>query len=277
MRKLKKLFAVAATAAMTLAMSVSAFADQTITFHFQNAKNWNPVGAWIYQGVGFDVNVTNAFVTNTKADGSVKQLWPGAKCTDEGNGWVSVSATFSDTVATDGAVVIFNNFVADSKTNDTTEEDDIEAIKNSGIATDATATKEQTPNITLNKKNAFKDGAVPAEVWVTYDGKTATVLAAAPDSYAPASTNPGPTTTGNTETPTPAGSNTAASTPAASTPAASTPAASTPAASTPTSAGTGTASNTTAPKTGDTVAVSVIALAAVAAVAVVATKKKANA
>ena len=262
MRKLKKLFAVAATAAMTLAMSVSAFADQTITFHFQNAKNWNPVGAWIYQGVGFDVNVTNAFVTNTKADGSVKQLWPGAKCTDEGNGWVSVSATFSDTVATDGAVVIFNNFVADSETNDTTEADDIEAIKNSGIATTATATKDQTSNITLNKKNVFKGGAVPAEVWVTYDGKTATVLAAAPDSYATASTNPGPTTTGNTETPTTAGSNTAASTPAAST---------------PTSAGTGTASNTTAPKTGDTVAVSVIALAAVAAVAVVATKKKANA
>ena len=58
MRSFKKVAAVALSAVMTLAMGVSAFADQTITFHFQNSSNWNPCGAWIYQGIAFTTNVT---------------------------------------------------------------------------------------------------------------------------------------------------------------------------------------------------------------------------
>ena len=241
MRKLKKVIAAVAAATMTMAMSISAFADQTITFHFQNANNWETVGAWIYEGVSWDTCVTDSFVKCNKADGTVKNLWPGAKCESEGNGWVKASATFSD--AATGASMIFNNFVGDVETNATTQEDDVEAIKASGIATTATATKEQTTDIILNKRNAFANG-IPSEVWISYDGKKTTISTTAPDGYA----------AGGTETPTQA------------------------AGTTPTqAAGTGTASNTNAPTTGDTVAVSAILLAVTAVVAVVATKKKVNA
>ena len=157
--------------------------DKTITFHFENAKNWETVGGWIFQGVAFDRNVTDAYVKVTKSDGTIKNLWPGAKCIDEGNGWVTVDATFSKTVAKDGAVLIFNNFVGDSVANFLEDPEDIEAIKASGIATKDTVDNEQTQNITLNKRNVFKDGAIPSEVWISYDGRSVTVSATCPDNY----------------------------------------------------------------------------------------------
>ena len=266
MRKLKKVIAAVAAATMTMAMSISAFADQTITFHFQNANNWETVGAWIYEGVSWDTCVTDSFVKCNKADGTVKNLWPGAKCESEGNGWVKASATFSD--AATGASMIFNNFVGDVETNATTQEDDVEAIKASGIATTATATKEQTTDIILNKRNAFANG-IPSEVWISYDGKKTTISTTAPDGYAAGGTET-PTQAAGTETPTQA----AGTTPTQAAGTTPTQAAGT----TPTqAAGTGTASNTNAPTTGDTVAVSAILLAVTAVVAVVATKKKVNA
>ena len=157
MRSFKKVAAVALSAVMTLAMGVSAFADQTITFHFQNSSNWNPCGAWIYQGIAFTTNVTpidkSPVVTDeVLEDGTPnkKIVWPGAKMdADSKQGWVSVSATFTDSYTTDGIVAIFNNFVADSETNDTTTEADLASIAASGLPTTATATKEQTTKISI--------------------------------------------------------------------------------------------------------------------------------
>ena len=108
MRSFKKVAAVALSAVMTLAMGVSAFADQTITFHFQNSSNWNPCGAWIYQGIAFTTNVTpidkSPVVTDeVLEDGTPnkKIVWPGAKMdADSKQGWVSVSATFTDSYTT---------------------------------------------------------------------------------------------------------------------------------------------------------------------------------
>ena len=59
MRSLKKAAAVLLTAAMTMTASVMAFADQKVTFHFQNAKNWEEVGGYIFQGIGWTTNVTD--------------------------------------------------------------------------------------------------------------------------------------------------------------------------------------------------------------------------
>ena len=182
MKRFKKVCAVALSAAMTFAMTVSSFADQTVTFHFENAKNWETVGAWIYEGVAWETCVTDSYVKCTKADGSVKNLWPGAKCEDEGNGWVKVFASFTDSAT--GAAMIFNNFVGDAEINATTEEDDVEAIKASGIKTTETAVKEQTSDIILTKRNAFKNG-IPSEVWISYeaDHNKTTVSLRAPNDY----------------------------------------------------------------------------------------------
>ena len=54
MKRLKKVCAAALSTAMTFAMTISAFADQTVIFHFENAKNWEEVGAWIYEGVSWE-------------------------------------------------------------------------------------------------------------------------------------------------------------------------------------------------------------------------------
>ena len=259
MRNLKKFFAVGTAAAMTMAMSVTAFADKTVTIHFENNGKWNPVGAWVYEGIAFDTNVTPAAdsITTPKADGSTKVLWPGAKMVDEGNGWVKTTVTFSDEVDKNGMVMIFNNYVGDSTLNDTTEQDDLDAIAASGIATTATATKEQTNNVLLNKKKIAAAGGVQSDLYVSADESWSFT---APASYPAASADNG----GNTPAPAPADNgNTPAPAPADN---GSTPAKSA-----------GVKSNTNAPKTGDTVAVSAFALAAVAAIAVVAAKRKVNA
>ena len=270
MRNLKKFFAVGTVAAMTMAMSVTAFAEKTVTIHFENNGKWNPVGAWVYEGIAFDTNVTPAAdsITTPKADGSTKVLWPGAKMVDEGNGWVKTTVTFSDEVDKNGMVMIFNNYVGDSTLNDTTEQDDLDAIAASGIATTATATKEQTNNVLLNKKKIAAAGGVQSDLYVSADESWSFT---APASYPAASADnggntpaPAPADNGNTPAPAPADNgNTPAPAPADN---GSTPAKSA-----------GVKSNTNAPKTGDTVAVSAFALAAVAAIAVVAAKRKVNA
>ena len=260
MRNLKKFFAVGTVAAMTMAMSVTAFAEKTVTIHFENNGKWNPVGAWVYEGIAFDTNVTPAAdsITTPKADGSTKVLWPGAKMVDEGNGWVKTTVTFSDEVDKNGMVMIFNNYVGDSTLNDTTEQDDLDAIAASGIATTATATKEQTNNVLLNKKKIAAAGGVQSDLYVSADESWSFT---APASYPAASADNG----GNTPAPAPADNG-------------STPANTNAAANTNTAAkSAGVKSNTNAPKTGDTVAVSAFALAAVAAIAVVAAKRKVNA
>ena len=271
MRNLKKFFAVGTAAAMTMAMSVTAFADKTVTIHFENNGKWNPVGAWVYEGIAFDTNVTPAAdsITTPKADGSTKVLWPGAKMVDEGNGWVKTTVTFSDEVDKNGMVMIFNNYVGDSTLNDTTEQDDLDAIAASGIATTATATKEQTNNVLLNKKKIAAAGGVQSDLYVSADESWSFT---APASYPAASADNG----GNTPAPAPADNgNTPAPAPADN---GSTPANTNAAANTNTAAkSAGVKSNTNAPKTGDTVAVSAFALAAVAAIAVVAAKRKVNA
>ncbi len=271
MRNLKKFFAVGTVAAMTMAMSVTAFAEKTVTIHFENNGKWNPVGAWVYEGIAFDTNVTPAAdsITTPKADGSTKVLWPGAKMVDEGNGWVKTTVTFSDEVDKNGMVMIFNNYVGDSTLNDTTEQDDLDAIAASGIATTATATKEQTNNVLLNKKKIAAAGGVQSDLYVSADESWSFT---APASYPAASADNG----GNTPAPAPADNgNTPAPAPADN---GSTPANTNAAANTNTAAkSAGVKSNTNAPKTGDTVAVSAFALAAVAAIAVVAAKRKVNA
>lgn len=285
MRNLKKFFAVGTVAAMTMAMSVTAFAEKTVTIHFENNGKWNPVGAWVYEGIAFDTNVTPAAdsITTPKADGSTKVLWPGAKMVDEGNGWVKTTVTFSDEVDKNGMVMIFNNYVGDSTLNDTTEQDDLDAIANSGIATTATATKEQTNNVLLNKKKIAAAGGVQSDLYVSADESWSF---AAPANYA------APADNGNTPAPAPADNgstpantndgNAAANTndgnAAANTNDGNTAANTNAAANTNTAAkSAGVKSNTNAPKTGDTVAVSAFALAAVAAIAVVAAKRKVNA
>lgn len=255
MRKLKKAVAVLLTAAMTMSASVMAFADQQVTFHFQNGANWDTVGAWIYQGIAFDTNVSpkDKCAVITKEETGDKIVWPGAKMDDDkATGWKTITATFTDSYTADGIAVIFNNYVGDTTINDTTRDIDLEAVRNSGIKTTDTATKAQTDNILLNKKTiANKFGGAVTDVYVTYDGTKAEYSATAPESYTSAIK--------------------AESTPAAGT---ANNAAGT---ANSTSKGTGTSSNTNAPKTGDTVAVSVVMFGLLAAVAYVASKKKANA
>ena len=265
MRKLKKAVAVLLTAAMTMSASVMAFADQQVTIHFQNGSNWDTVGAWIYQGISFNTNVTpkDKCAVITKEETGDKIVWPGAKMDDDkATGWKTITATFSDSYTTDGMVMIFNNYVADTTLNDTTTEADLESIKASGIKTTATDTKEQTGNVLLNKKTiANKFGGSVTDLYVTWDGKTAEFSATAPESYT--SAIPADNTNNNAGT---ADNNGSAAGTANGGSTANNAA-----------KGTGTSSNTNAPKTGDTVAVSVVMFGLLAAVAYVASKKKANA
>ncbi|MBQ3583481.1 MAG: hypothetical protein IJA27_02070 [Lachnospiraceae bacterium] len=271
MRKLKKVAAVLLTAAMTLSASVMAFADTTVTFHFQNGKNWEEVGGYIFQGIGWTTNVTdNSVVTVNKADGTVKKLWPGARCTEEKEGWYTCTATFTDTVTTDGMIFKFNNLVGDAEVNTTTEQDDVDAMLASGLKTTLTATKDETEGILINKKNAIlAGGTCPTDIYIEYDGKIATATAEAPESYKNAAALGGSTTTDNnasTTTDNNAGTTTNNNAGTTSTGTA-----------TSTNTSTGTSSSTKAPTTGDADSLAVVALGLASAVAVVAAKKKANA
>lgn len=276
MRSLKKVCAVAAAAVMTMSMSVAAFAATTITFHYQNTENWENVGAWVYEGISWDTNVTtDAYLKCDKHD-EVKPLWPGAKCVDEGNGWVKYTATFSDEFAKNGCVMKFNNFVADSKLNDTTEQCDLDVMAASDVPTTATAEKKETSPVVINKKNAIiASGTIPSDVYVCLNADSGKVeaFAEAPASY-PAASNGGSDNSGSgsDNSGSAAGSGSSASGSTGSSAAGS---ASGSTGSTSTAKGSTTSNSSV--KTGDTVAVSVVALGALAAVAFVASRKKVNA
>lgn len=273
MRSLKKVAAVLLTAAMTLSASVMAFADTTVTFHFQNGKNWEEVGGYIFQGITWKTNVTdNSFLTCNKADGTVKKLWPGAKCTQEKEGWYTCTATFTDDAVTDGMIFKFNNFVGDANDRDTQESDDTAVVIASGIKTTANATKEETDGILINKKMIANDfgGAIPSDIYVEYDGAKAKYSATAPDSYKNAAAvggNGGAASSGSGnanagEAGSASGNNTSNGTSGT--------------AGTAGSTSNGSSSSTSAPKTGDAVAVTVVMCGILAAVVFVTSKKRVN-
>ena len=265
MKTMKKVVAVLMVAVMTMAMSVLAFADEEITFHFKNVQNWETVGGWIYEGIAFTTNVTppdKCAVVNGE-----KQLWPGAKCEDEGNGWVKITATFSSRDA--GAAVIFNNWVADNTINDTTTQEDLDKLAASGVLCDSSA-KAQSPNVMIGVKKDGWVGFDANEYWISWDGSSTGMMGAegsglskeAPADYVVGGGEA--QTEAPTEAPTQAPSEDQTQAPAGDQTEA------------PTQAPT-TGSTQKAPTTGDSVAMTVVVLGLVAAVAFVVSKKKANA
>ena len=186
-----------------------------ITWHFQNASEWELVGGWLYEGNAFTTNVSPADkcivkTLETLEDEetgetyeNVKQVWPGAAMDNEGgsnSSWYKVTATYTDPSAS-GVVSIFNNYAADNWTNDTTTQADLDNIKANAvdgkikvntIADDAAdevkdywadvpsscfATKEQTANIVISAR-AIKsvDGTI-TDIYCTNDGTTVTCYA----------------------------------------------------------------------------------------------------
>lgn len=243
MRNLKKLVAVGLTAAMTLAMSLSAFAGD-VTFHFKNAAGWSDVGAWIFEDIQFKTpampqDKCPVYNTNTN-----RAIWPGAKMEKEADydGWYSITTSVTDT--SKGAVVIFNNLVGDTKADTATGGDatDDQFLQASSIVKDTSA-KKQTPN-QIVKATDFTG----SEYWCDFDGNTAGTakmfLSAAPASYVK-------TATASTTETTAAGSTSTAATTASTT------------------------SNTSV-KTGDSVAYAIILVGAAAAVVFVASRKRVN-
>ena len=275
MRKLKKVAAVLLSAAMTMSASVMAFADQNVTLHFQNGSNWDKGGAWVYQGIAWDVNVCpeDKCAVKTQEETGVKKVWPGALMDDDkATGWKTLTFTVTDSYVTDGIIFKFNNYVADSATNDTTTDADLESIKASGIAMNGVngAVKEETGNVTINKKlinNTY--GGSLSDIYVTWDGKTATATPDAPEAY-----------TSNVKADAPAAGSGSSSNAGSSTTTDTNAGSASNAGSTTGTANTtkpGTTSGTKAPVTGDSVAVTVVMFGLVAAVAFVASKKKVNA
>ena len=211
---------------MTIAMVVSMFAgyaanlkvafadaDATIRWHFQNSKDWELCGAWLYEGSGWTTNRSpvDKCVIFTKeedpetGDTNYKQVWPGAAMEkEEGHeGWVTVEATYDTAeVLTNGMVQIFNNYVADNWTNDTTTVADLDNIKANAIDgkvkinaltgeedqevldywSDAPEsifdTKQQTANITITKKALVSASAtdLPTDIYAEYDTETDDII-----------------------------------------------------------------------------------------------------
>ena len=186
-----------------------------ITWHFQNASEWELVGGWLYEGNAFTTNVSPAdkCIVKTLEElvdedtgetyENVKQVWPGAAMDNEGgsnSSWYKVTATYTDPSAS-GVVSIFNNYAADNWTNDTTTQADLDNIKANAIdgkikvntiADDAAdevktywadvpsscfAAKEQTANIVISAR-AIKsvDGTI-TDIYCTNDGTTVTCYA----------------------------------------------------------------------------------------------------
>lgn len=197
MRNLKKLVAVGLTAAMTMAMTVVSFGAE-VTLHFKNAANWDRVGGWIYEGVGFDTQIMPkekcpAYNTNTN-----RAIWPGAELEKEADydGWYTITVTVND--PSKGAVAIFNNMVADTAVDTASGGDasDQSFVDASGLTKDSNA-KKQTPNQMMVK------GFTETEFWCDFDGNVAgaaaKMLTTAPASYAKTSTTPA---AGDSTTPT---------------------------------------------------------------------------
>lgn len=282
MRVFKKAAAVLLTAAMTMSMGAMAFAD-SVTFHFKNFKGWETVGAWVYEGTAWTTNVTPAdlcVVYAEEADGTIKQLWPGAKCEDEGNGWFKITAEFSSREK--GAVMVFNNYVADPNVTDTQRQEDVDKILASGLPTTG---KEQCPNIMIGIQ---KDGYVAFdanEYWIDWNGESMAMLAkedqglfkAAPASYAAGGSQEDPTTAAGEGQTSAAGENQTSAAGENQTTAAADGNATNPTIATSNGGSTNAGSSEKAPSTGDSVAVAVVLAGLASAGAFVAAKKKANA
>ena len=273
MRKFKKALAVVSAAVMTMAMGVTAFADQTVTYHFYNAKGWDNVGAWVKQSIDWseDCMPTDKCILKDTTDGTAphEPIWPGAKMEAEGGNWYKITVTY--TAPEKGSMMIFNNYIGDATPGDTTSEADIQKLRDAGVVLNDVATKDQTQNIMIKK-----NGITANEYWIKWDGdskgaqivlgKSDMITDAEPAEYT--NRNAGATTPGNTTT-------TPDPTPGTTTPGTTTPGTTTPGTTTP-----GTTNNnsgTKAPTTGDSAAVSVVLLGLASAVAVVAAKKKVNA
>ncbi len=169
MRNLKKIVAVGATAAMTMAMSVMAMAATDVTFHFKNTNNWEDCGAWIYEGIGWTKNVTPKELTPAYDTIYDHAIWPGAKMTAEAeyDGWYKITATFEDT--SNGAIMIFNNLVADEKVDTASggHPEDQEFVDASGLKKDNIngAKKIQAPNACI-----MKGKFTATEYWCDFNG-----------------------------------------------------------------------------------------------------------
>lgn len=267
MRNFKKAVAVFLTAAMTMSASVMAFASETVTFHFENANNWENVGAHVYEGVGFTTNVSpvdKAFVVSKNDDGTDKVVWPGAKMEKEFGNWYKITVTFED-ATNNGIAMIFNNGVGDVEANDVGfSQADADAVLASGIPNTTNATKEQTGNVTLGKKAIAKFGSMPSDLYITYDGKsTGAPTNEEPDSYKAAKE------AANSSASSDDGNNSGSASSDNSN-------ASNAGTSTNNNTSTNSGSTTSAPKTGDAVAVSVVMIGLLATVAFVASKKRVN-
>ncbi|MCI8668814.1 MAG: leucine-rich repeat protein [Lachnospiraceae bacterium] len=168
MNIIKKVVTVFLFVIMMMTMSVMVFADTEVTFHFYNARNWENVGGWIYEGTSFNKNVSPTDQSVLNASGGV--LWPGAKCEDEGNGWFKVTAKFTSKES--GAVLIFNNWTAGSEINDTATQEDLNQLAEAGVRLESEAI-EQSPNIYIGRYVAFN----AAEYWISWDGMSTTLIA----------------------------------------------------------------------------------------------------
>lgn len=171
MRSFKKIVTIGLTAAMTAAMSLVAMASTDVTIHFKNAAKWDNVGIWVYEGVAWTKNVSPkeacpAYHESTDPKVESHPIWPGARMTAEKDydGWYSIKVTFDDT--SNGAIMIFNNLVADTKVDTSSggHPEDQAFVDASGLIKDSKA-KQQTPNqvITKNDFNA-------KEYWCEFDG-----------------------------------------------------------------------------------------------------------
>ena len=289
MRKFKKTLAVVSAAAMTLAMGVTALANTEVTYHFYNAGNWDKVGAYIKQGTDWkeDCLPLDKCILKDTTDGTEphEPIWPGATMEDEGGNWYKVTCTYTD--FSKGSMILFNNYVGDSKINDTTSDADIQKLRDNGITLNDVAEKIQTPNIMIKKNTEPAsdyyinwDGDTKGQMIVL--GKADSFTAEAPEAYTNRNGGSGASaaSTGDaTSTDANAGSadNSANAGSADNATGGSSDSASTGGSAANTTPSKGTTSGTTSPKTGDTVAVSAIVLAIAAAATVVVSKKKANA
>ncbi len=157
--------------------------NKRVVIHFKNTCNWENVGVWLYQGIGWTKNVCpkeECPAYNTITD---KPLWPGAKMVKEENyeGWYSITAYFDD--RSKGAIMIFNNLVADTKVDTSVGGDvtDQQFVEESGLIMNSDL-KESAPN-QLIVPSKFTE----REYWCDFDGnlygKAGQLTSDKPDSY----------------------------------------------------------------------------------------------
>ncbi|MBQ3544528.1 MAG: hypothetical protein IJA34_06040 [Lachnospiraceae bacterium] len=144
-------------------------ANQKVTYHFYNVKGWDNVGAWVKQSIDWsqDCMPLDKCVLKDTTDGSRpnEPIYPGAKMEAEGGGWYKITCSYS--APEKGSMMIFNNYVGDSRPGDTTSEADIQKLRDAGIVLNDVAIKEQTPNIMIKK-----NGITSNEYWITWDGNS---------------------------------------------------------------------------------------------------------